>query len=229
MRRSLIVVSMTVMAWAPAQANNLGDPANGQVVFEKCSACHQVGAEARNRIGPQLNDLFGRSAGAVDGFRYSAGFKAAADDGLLWENSTLDQFVADPKSVIARNRMRFAGLKDPQDRLDVLAYLRQFSAEAGAEQPVAVGMAHSVASDILAIEGDPAYGEYLSGDCTSCHQVNGATPGIPAIVGWPASEFVTAMHAYKDSARIHPVMQMMAGRLSNEEIAALAACFESVE
>lgn len=77
--------------------------------------------------------------------------------------------------------------------------------------------------------GDPEYGEYLSGECTSCHQTSGEGDGIPSITNWPAEKFVTAMHAYKDGIRAHPVMQMIARRLSNEEIAALAAYFAGIE
>ena len=86
-----------------------------------------------------------------------------------------------------------------------------------------------VAPEILALEGDPEYGEYLSGDCKTCHREDGDYEGIPAIIGWESEDFVTAMHAYKTNNREHPVMQMMAGRLSNEEIAALAAYFGAIE
>ena len=82
---------------------------------------------------------------------------------------------------------------------------------------------------ILAIVGDPDYGEYLSGECLSCHQASGADSGIPSITGWPREDFVIAMHAYKSEIRPHPVMRMIAGRLSEEEIAGLAAYFEGVE
>ena len=85
----------------------------------------------------------------------------------------------------------------------------------------------TMTSGVLA--GDPAYGEYLSGECTTCHQASGANDGIPSITLWPEDQFVTAMHAYKDKARANPVMQMIAGRLSNEEIAALAAYFKDLE
>jgi cytochrome c len=78
---------------------------------------------------------------------------------------------------------------------------------------------------VLAIVGDPAYGEYLSSECSTCHQRNGSDQGIPSVTGWPTEDFVVAMHAYKEKIRPHPVMQMMAGRLSDEEIAALAAYF----
>ena len=78
-------------------------------------------------------------------------------------------------------------------------------------------------------KGDPEYGEYLSSECTTCHQTSGSDDGIPSIVLWPEEDFVTAMHAYKDNVRDNPVMQMIAGRLSNEEIAALAAYFKDLE
>jgi cytochrome c len=58
---------------------------------------------------------------------------------------------------------------------------------------------------------------------------SGGNDGIPGIIGWPVEDFVIAMHAYKRQIRPHPVMQMMAGRLSDEEIAALAAYFEDLE
>ena len=86
----------------------------------------------------------------------------------------------------------------------------------------------SVAEDILAIEGDREYGAYLSSECTTCHQTETSTE-IPAIAYWPREDFVTALHAYKDKVRPNPVMQMIAGRLSAEEIAALAAYFENPE
>jgi cytochrome c len=86
-----------------------------------------------------------------------------------------------------------------------------------------------VAPEILALTGDKEYGEYLASDCTTCHQADGADKGIPSITGWPQEIFVIVMHAYKNKDRAHPVMQMMAGRLSNEEIAALAAYFEGAD
>jgi len=86
-----------------------------------------------------------------------------------------------------------------------------------------------VSEEILAIVGDPEYGEYLAGDCTGCHQADGSYDGIPSITGWDRESFVWAMQSYKQKVREHPVMQMMAGRLSDEEIAALAAYFETLE
>jgi cytochrome c len=128
--------------------------------------------------------------------------------------------------------MNYAGMADAEDRADLLAYLRLFSADPAdipEAAPTAAAVDHSVDPEILAIVGDPAYGEYLSGECTSCHQESGAANGIPSITNWPEDVFVTAMHAYKEGVREHNVMQMTASRLSNEEIAALAAYFATVD
>ena len=75
----------------------------------------------------------------------------------------------------------------------------------------------------------PEYGAYLAGECTTCHRADGAVEGIPSIVGWPVSDFVLALQAYKHGKRVHPAMQLVASRLSDEEIAALAAHFEMAE
>jgi cytochrome c553 len=77
--------------------------------------------------------------------------------------------------------------------------------------------------------GDVAFGEYLSGECVTCHRVDGQDKGIPAIVGWPADQFVAVLQAYKAKDRANPVMQTIAGRMSTEDMAALAAYFESLK
>jgi cytochrome c553 len=76
--------------------------------------------------------------------------------------------------------------------------------------------------------GDRAFGQYLSSECVTCHQVSGRFDGIPPIVGWPEDSFVQIMNEYKTKKREHAVMQTIAGRLSPEEIAALAAYFGSI-
>jgi cytochrome c len=76
--------------------------------------------------------------------------------------------------------------------------------------------------------GDWAFGEYLSSECVTCHQRTGRFAGIPPIVAWPEETFVAVMNEYKLKVRPNPVMQTLAGRLSDEEIAALAAYFGSL-
>lgn len=77
--------------------------------------------------------------------------------------------------------------------------------------------------------GDRALGEYLSSECVTCHQLSGKYEGIPPIVGWPEASFVEIMNEYRARTRSNPVMQTIAGRFSNEEVAALAAYFGSLK
>lgn len=85
-------------------------------------------------------------------------------------------------------------------------------------------VAEAVAA-ILAIEADPAYGAYLAGDCVTCHRQSGGSNGIPRIAGLPAEETVGALVEYRLGIRDNEVMRVRAARLSDEEIAALAAHF----
>lgn len=201
-------------------------------MFRRCFSCHMVGPDAFNRTGPNLNDLFGRAAGSVEGFKYSDDMLRAAAGGLIWNVKNLEAFIENPKELISRTKMRFKGIKDAEDRANLMAYLRQFSdnpANIPEAEPTLQARDPDVDPAILAIEGDPEYGAYLSGECATCHQVDGGDDGIPSIVGWMQADFVTALQAYKLEHRSHAVMQMMAKRLSNEEIAALAAYFETIE
>jgi cytochrome c553 len=76
--------------------------------------------------------------------------------------------------------------------------------------------------------GDRELGQYLSSECVTCHQLSGRFQGIPPIVGWPETSFVDIMNEYRSKKRENPVMQTIAGKLSQEEIAALAAYFGSL-
>ena len=104
-----------------------GNAQDGEDVFRKCQACHAVGPGAKNRVGPVLNDLFGRKPGTIEGFAYSAGNKKAGEGGLVWTEETLFKYLEDPRSFVPGTTMAFAGLKDEQDRRDVIAYLKTFS------------------------------------------------------------------------------------------------------
>jgi len=229
MIRAALVLMMVA---GPVLATEIGDADKGANVFKKCASCHQVGADAADRTGPHLNGIFGRRAAAHDGYKYSKAMARAGADGLIWDLDTLDTYLENPKSLVTGTRMNFRGLKREEDRANVLAFLRRYSDDPQnipEAAPTARVTDPEVHPDILALEGDPEYGAYLSSECTTCHQANGGDEGIPSITGWPAEDFVVAMHAYKVKHRVHPVMQMMAGRLTDEEIAALAAYFGAIE
>jgi cytochrome c len=218
--------------WAEDHADPIGDAEAGAEVYDYCVGCHEVGQGAENGIGPHLNGLFGRPAGSIEGFKYSKGLLREGKNGLVWELDKLDAYLENPKALVSDTRMSFDGLEDRQERNDVMAYLRMFSdnpQNIPEASPTARAPEVELSAEVLAIVGDPDYGEYLANECTTCHQRDGDYDGIPGIVSWPDEDFVIAMHAYKRKIRPHPVMQMMAGRLTDEEIAALAAYFGKLE
>lgn len=98
--------------------------AAGEKVFAKCKACHMVGEDAKNRVGPILNGVVDRHVGAVEGFKYSAAMADAGASGMVWDDQTLHGYLADPKGFIPKNKMSFAGLRKPEDIDAVIAYLR---------------------------------------------------------------------------------------------------------
>jgi cytochrome c len=229
----ILMLGLTVMMTLPVSAEVIGDAVHGEALFKRqCSACHQIGEGAVNRVGPRLNGVFGRRAGLLEDFKYSKPMARMGADGLVWTLETLDAYIENPKALVSGTRMNYRGLDGAEARADLLAFLREWSdkpRDIPEAEPTALGTDHTVDPAILAIKGDPAYGEYLSSECTTCHQVDGSDQGIPSVTGWPTEDFVVAMHAYREKLRPHPVMQMMAGRLSDDEIAALAAYFETLE
>ncbi len=103
-----------------------GDAVKGKRVFNRCRACHNLTATARTRIGPNLDNLFGRKAGAADGFKYS---KALQDATFDWSEAALDSWLSQPRKFLPGNKMAFPGLRKEQDRKDLMAYLREATVE----------------------------------------------------------------------------------------------------
>ncbi|WP_068415631.1 c-type cytochrome [Labrenzia sp. OB1] len=214
----------------PAAASGKGDPARGETLFKACKSCHQVGANARNGVGPHLDGLFGRQAGVLEGFKYSSAMKTLGEEGLLWNAFTLDAYLEKPRAYVPGTRMSYLGMRKIQDRTDVIAYLKALSQEAPASDPQADTQTRAeIGAAAMGLEGDPEYGEYLSSECVTCHQMSGRADGIPSIVGWPSQAFIRVLFEYKTNIRSHQVMQNMTTNLGNEEIAALAAYFGSLD
>lgn len=126
MKPSLLALALVVASALPAYA--AGDAAHGETVFKKCMACHAVGEGATNKVGPELNDLIGRTAGTAAGYKYSNPMVDAGAAGLVWDEASLTAFLTSPKAEVPGTKMSFAGLKDATDTADVIAYLATFSA-----------------------------------------------------------------------------------------------------
>jgi cytochrome c len=126
MRGFLVVAAAAALALPmAAQAQDAaGDAAKGKQVFAKCQACHSLDA-GTNKLGPSLHGVIGRASGAIDGFRYSDAMKNAH---LTWDDATLDKYLANPKTLVPGTKMVFPGLPKEEDRLAVIAYLKEAGA-----------------------------------------------------------------------------------------------------
>ncbi|WP_262691415.1 c-type cytochrome [Kordiimonas aestuarii] len=99
-----------------------GDAEKGKRIFNRCKACHNLTAADRSRMGPNLDNLFGRQAGSKEDYKYS---KALAEADFVWTEEKLDQWLMSPKTFLPGNKMAFAGLRKEDDRKDLMAYLRK--------------------------------------------------------------------------------------------------------
>ncbi|HEX4182894.1 MAG TPA: cytochrome c family protein [Caulobacteraceae bacterium] len=109
-----------LIATLPAPYNT-ADLDNGKHKFAQCRSCHTTAQGGPNMTGPNLWGVFGRKAGSLPNFAYSDGMKAA---GWTWDAGELDKWITDPRADIHGTKMTFFGIRDPKDRVDVIAYLK---------------------------------------------------------------------------------------------------------
>lgn len=114
---------------AVVMAQEAGDPEAGEKFFRRCQACHMVGEDAQSRVGPPLNDLIGRQAGSFEGFNYSSAMTEAGENGLVWNAETISAYLESPREYIPGNKMAFPGVRNAEDRQNVIAYLATFDDE----------------------------------------------------------------------------------------------------
>ncbi len=125
--RTAIALVLAMAPWAPAfaaqtandQASHAAALQRGEQIYARCAACHAI---ETNRTGPQHCGLFGRRAGTAPGFdTYS---KVMRDSGIVWNERRLDVFLAAPTKALPGTSMGYAGVKDPRERAELIAWLR---------------------------------------------------------------------------------------------------------
>lgn len=118
---NIFAVTLSIaFAFGSAGPAMAGDIEAGAKVFKKCKACHVVDKE-KNKTGPHLVNLFGRTAGSLEGYKYSKAMKAS---GIVWDEQTLAEYLRAPKKYIKGTKMAFAGLKKDADIENIIAYLK---------------------------------------------------------------------------------------------------------
>jgi cytochrome c len=176
-----------IFMFATAGAGSAQDAEAGKAVFKKCVACHQIGPDAKNKVGPVLTDVVGRAAGSIQDFKYGKSLIAVGEKGLVWSEETLAAYLENPTNYLqtylddpkARSSMSFK-LKKEEDRLNVAAYLTTVgSDETAAEEPdtaVETRTVEEVIADQVFTEefmSDPANfaagKELWFAQCTHCH------------------------------------------------------------
>ena len=122
--KSFVIAAVVLAASTgvtPAQ-----DVEAGESSFKKCLPCHDIGDDARNKVGPLLNGLAGRKSGTVEGFSYS---DANKNSGLTWDEATFKDYIKDPRAKIPGTKMIFPGIKNEKESENLWAYISQFKAD----------------------------------------------------------------------------------------------------
>jgi cytochrome c2 len=130
----LVAALLSVALIAPAMADtSAADPAvyaGNDLYKKKCYVCHDVRKERINRAGPSLYGILGRKAGVMAGFIYTPAMKIAAEDGVVWDEKTLDAFLANPQAVVPGTAMvKESALPKKEDRVAMIAYLKSLKAK----------------------------------------------------------------------------------------------------
>jgi cytochrome c len=121
--RCLLIAAVAFAASAgTALAQDVGA---GETSFKKCLPCHDIGEDARNKVGPKLNGIDGRKSGSIEGFSYS---DANKNSGITWSEETFKDYIKDPRAKIPGTKMIFAGIKNETEANNLWSYLKQFGA-----------------------------------------------------------------------------------------------------
>ena len=123
MKRLMLSALVVVASSAATSAALAQDVAAGKTSFNKCMACHAIGAGARNKVGPELNGLDGRKSGTAPDYSYS---DANKNSGITWNEAQFKDYIKDPKAKIPGTKMIFPGIKNEKEASDLWAFLAQY-------------------------------------------------------------------------------------------------------
>lgn len=121
--RALAIIAAPFLAFA-ATADEASEAE--KKAFANCTTCHAIIADGRKRAGPPLGDLIGRQAGTLDGFAYSRAMKDAGQNGLIWDEATLDAYIANPRALVKGAKF-LPGIRNATTRRDIIAHLIRHS------------------------------------------------------------------------------------------------------
>jgi cytochrome c len=123
MKKSTLSVLIVLASSAIATPALAQDAEAGKASFNKCMACHSIGPDAKNKVGPELNGLDGRKAGTAADYNYS---EANKNSGITWNEANFKEYIKDPKAKVPGTKMFFAGIKNEKEINDLWAYVSQF-------------------------------------------------------------------------------------------------------
>ena len=123
MKRLTLSALVVIASSAATSAALAQDVAAGKTSFNKCMACHAIGAGARNKVGPELNGLDGRKSGTAPDYSYS---DANKNSGITWNETQFKDYIKDPKATIPGTKMAFAGIKNEKEINDLWAFIAQY-------------------------------------------------------------------------------------------------------
>ena len=122
-----MLVLMTIsLGWMVTTALADVDAVKGEKVFKRCTACH-VNTDTTNKVGPHLVGVVGRRVAGVEGYAYSTGMKEYGASQDIWDEAALSAYLRNPKAVVAKTKMAFAGIKKEDELADLIAFLKSKS------------------------------------------------------------------------------------------------------
>jgi len=219
-RVSLFLLALSVLLVATAQGSDTLSE-----LAAPCLACHSLEPDGITHVGPSLANINGRLLGGDENFTYSEAFVAKASEGIVWNRQSLDVFLSNPSAMVEGTAMSYPGVQDPEQRKMLLDWLVSDPSGEVADLADADFSRDPQVMEILELAADAEYGEYLAGECLTCHQSGDNSGRVPPIHKLTSDYFIYALLEYQNGARGNRVMQTVTGALGTAEIAALSAVF----